>query len=100
MEKTMSKDLIMMPTSLTAENGAKGLLSGEFSETVIIQCEECEGHGILEGQGSDDVCSECDGAGDYALKVPIAWTTIKDIYAKVVEHFENKLDKCNKNKVR
>jgi len=82
----------MMPESLTAENGAKGLLSGEFSETVIMQCEYCDGQGMVEHQVTDEVCEECGGAGDYALKVPVSWTTIKDIYAKCAEYFQNKLD--------
>lgn len=29
---------VMVPKKLTAENGAKGVLSGEFSETTFISC--------------------------------------------------------------
>jgi hypothetical protein len=39
---------------LTAENGAKGALSGEFSETKFVNCPECFG---------DDECETCDGSG-------------------------------------
>jgi len=73
---------VMMPRELTAENGAKALLMGEFSETVIMQCPECDGHGLDD---NEEVCNECDGACEYALKVPVSWTTIKEIYAMAVK---------------
>lgn len=63
---------------LTAENGAKGVLSGEFSETKFINCPECFG---------DDDCETCDGSGRIEITVPVTWTTIKAIWAKGVEHF-------------
>lgn len=88
----MSEELILMPKSLTAENGAKGLLSGEFHETVIMQCEKCEGEGEIHYEGDPETCEECNGSGDYALKVTIGWDTIKDIYAKYAEYFQNKLE--------
>lgn len=47
--------MAQLPRKLTAENGAKALLIGEFFET-----------------------------GSY---LPVSWTTIKAIYAKIVEHF-------------
>lgn len=80
-------DLISMPKSLTAENGAKGLLIGEFHETVIMRCEECDGEGVYS---EGNTCEECTGAGDYALKVPISWDTIKDIYKMCVEGLSSK----------
>ncbi len=89
----MTEELILMPKSLTAENGAKSLLIGEFSETVIMRCEECDGSGVTFYDGCEEICEECTGAGDYSLKVPIEWTTIKDIYAKCAEYFQNKLEK-------
>jgi len=85
----MSEELVLMPKSLTAENGAKGLLIGEFSETVIMQCEECEGEGETTYDEELEVCECCTGSGDYALKIPIGWDTIKVIYAKCVEHYSN-----------
>ena len=45
---------VIVPKKLTAENGAKGVLSGEFSETTFISCPECFG---------DDDCETCDGSG-------------------------------------
>ena len=86
------ENFVVMPEELTAENGAKALLIGEFHENVIIPCETCAGTGFMDDDCFDEVCECCDGAGDYALKVTIGWGTIRDIYAKCVEHFQNKLD--------
>ncbi|MCZ3534391.1 hypothetical protein LRS35_25065 [Klebsiella variicola] len=69
---------VMVPMRLTAENGAKGALSGEFSETKFANCPECFG---------DDECETCDGSGRIEITVPVTWTTIKEIWAKGVEHF-------------
>ncbi len=71
-------DWQLVPKRLTAENGAKGALSGEFSETKFINCPECFG---------DDDCETCDGSGRIEISVPVTWTTIKAIWAKGVEHF-------------
>ncbi|HCW3133813.1 hypothetical protein [Citrobacter freundii] len=68
----------LVPKRLTAENGAKSVLSGEFSETKFINCPECFG---------DDDCETCDGSGRIEITVPVTWTTIKAIWAKGVEHF-------------
>ena len=76
------KDRVLMPKELTAENGAKGLLIGEFSETVIMPCEHCQTLGFVD----DEACEECTGAGDYSLKVGISWATIKDIYKMAVKN--------------
>ncbi|UFO02229.1 DUF551 domain-containing protein [Klebsiella variicola subsp. variicola] len=69
---------VMVPMRLTAENGAKGALSGEFSKTKFVNCPECFG---------DDECETCDGSGRIEITVPVTWTTIKEIWAKGVEHF-------------
>ncbi|WP_101880641.1 hypothetical protein [Klebsiella variicola] len=69
---------VMVPLRLTAENGAKEALSGEFSETRFVNCPECFG---------DDECETCDGSGKIEITVPVTWTTIKEIWAKGVEHF-------------
>lgn len=68
----------LVPKRLTAENGAKGVLSGEFSETKFINCPECFG---------DDECETCDGSGRIEITVSVSWTNIKSIWAKGVEHF-------------
>ncbi|VVK75587.1 Uncharacterised protein [Klebsiella pneumoniae] len=69
---------VLVPMRLTAENGAKGALSGEFSETKFLNCPECFG---------DDECETCDGSGKIEITVPVTWTTIKAIWVKGVEHF-------------
>ena len=69
---------VMVPMRLTAENGAKGALSGEFSETKFVNCPECFG---------DDECETCDGSGKIEITVPVTWTTIKAIWVKGVQHF-------------
>lgn len=69
---------MMVPMRLTAENGAKGVLSGEFSETKFVNCPECFG---------DDECETCDGSGRIEITVPVTWTTIKTVWSKGVEHF-------------
>ncbi|HCD8860567.1 TPA: hypothetical protein NF036_004451 [Escherichia coli] len=69
---------VLVPKKLTAENGAKRVLSGEFSETKFINCPGCFG---------DDDCETCDGSGRIEITVPVTWTTIKAIWAKGVEHF-------------
>lgn len=68
----------LVPMRLTAENGAKGALSGEFSETKFVNCHECFG---------DDECETCDGSGRIEITLPVTWTTIKEIWTKGVEHF-------------
>lgn len=65
----------IMPVALTAENGAKWALSGEFSTAREVTCPECEGDG----------CSDCDGRGDWHEDQAIDWTTIKEIYRRAVE---------------
>ena len=72
---------VMVPKRLTAENGAKWALSGEFSETTFISCLECFG---------DDDCDTCDGSGRIEIKVPVTWSTIKSIWDKGIEYFAAK----------
>lgn len=58
---------ILVPRALTAENGAKGALIGEFHEDYGIQ----------------------DELGDERwAKVAVSWTTIKAIHKKMVAHFD------------
>ncbi len=70
----------LVPMKLTAENGAKGALLGEFSETKFINCPECFG---------DDECDTCDGSGRIETKVQVSWTNIKAIWDKGIEHFSS-----------
>lgn len=77
----MDDEKVTMPRKLTAENGAKALLLGEFAEHEMIDCPEC-----LEN-GPDEYCEMCVGNHQVMLTVPVSWTTIKAIYDKAVEHF-------------
>lgn len=53
-------ETVLMPKKLTAENGSKGLMMGEFFEYVEIE--------------------------DTRVEVPVSWTTIKRMYDKLVEY--------------
>lgn len=77
---------VMVLKKLTAENGAKSVLTGEFSETKFINCPECFG---------DDECETCDGSGRIEITVPVSWTNIKAIWAKGIEHFTSVPQKEN-----
>src|SRR5687768_6436569 len=78
----IDNDVALMPRSLTAENGAKAALMGEFHETIEFSCRECD--------EDDDECEFCNRTGQLLQKVPVDWTTIKAIYAKAVEVCEVK----------
>ncbi|WP_433884312.1 hypothetical protein [Pseudomonas vranovensis] len=70
----------LMPRQLTAENGAKALLLGEFKLQVTRECPECqELEEPLEG------CEVCDGGGEYAQRHTIPWDQIKFIYSEAVK---------------
>ena len=66
---------VLMPMKLTAENGAKYALSGEFHVLHRVTCNECGGEG----------CSDCDDDGWLEEKIMIGWDDIKDIYRAAVE---------------
>ena len=70
-----------MPKELTAENGAKSLMMGEFEETIELCCPYCD------GDDADHGCEICGGSTQYIQPVPVSWTTIKKIYKMAVEHF-------------
>ena len=70
----------LMPKRLTAENGAKALLLGEFKLEVTQECPECrELDEPVEG------CEICDGEGEYAQRHTIPWDQIKFIYSEAVK---------------
>jgi len=60
MIRDSKSDTVIMPRELTAENGAKYLLIGNFKETVILQCDNCDGLGRFE---DGKICPACEGAG-------------------------------------
>lgn len=65
----------IMPLKLTAENGAKGALSGEFHISRTVTCHECGGEG----------CEDCNDQGSWEEKILIGWDTIKQIYQSAVD---------------
>jgi len=73
----MKTKTVMMPRELTAENGVKAAMMGEFSIKFPMKC--C-------CQGEQDDCEVCGGAGEYLQPVNVPWTTIKQIYAAAVKH--------------
>lgn len=70
----------LMPRQLTAENGAKALLLGEFKLEVTHECPEC-----IELDEPAEGCEICDGQGEYAQRHTIPWDQIKFIYSEAVK---------------
>lgn len=70
----------LMPRQLTAENGAKALLLGEFKLEVTCECPECR-----ELEEPAEGCEICDGEGEYAQRHTIPWDMIKFIYSEAVK---------------
>ena len=75
---------LLMPTRLTAENGAKYALSGEFFVDQEVVCDLCDSVDLGPAN-----CKACHGNGTYTVRVPIPWPTIKEIYKRTVMHFMN-----------
>jgi hypothetical protein len=65
---TASDGWILVPRALTAENGAKAALIGDFSETFDY---------------IDDEGDEC------TAEIPVSWDTIKSIHKAMVAHFDD-----------
>jgi len=77
----------LMPRQLTAENGAKALLLGEFKLEVTRECPEC-----LELEEPAEGCGVCDCEGEYAQRHTIPWDKIKFIYSEAVKGLALKPD--------
>ncbi|WP_312388537.1 hypothetical protein [Stutzerimonas nitrititolerans] len=71
--------LVLMPASLTAENGAKAALMGEFSIQHEATCSACY------FDAADEDCEVCCGEVNYIEHISVPWETIKDIYAAAVK---------------
>ncbi|WP_176509948.1 hypothetical protein [Pseudomonas urethralis] len=68
-QATIPDGYCLMPTRLTAENGAKALLLGEFKLEVTQECPECrELDDPVEG------CEICDGEGEYGQRHTVRGT--------------------------
>lgn len=78
LEVKLAAGYVLMPNSLTAENGAKGLLTGEFRIQHEATCSACH------FDEADPECEVCGGEEEYTEFVDVPWDTIKEIYAKAV----------------
>lgn len=65
----------IMPLTLTAANGAKVALSGEFKVSRTVTCNECGGDG----------CMDCNDRGEFEEDITVPWSTIKEIYRAAVD---------------
>ena len=75
-------DMVLMPKELTAENGAKALLSGEFHIERQVPNPDYDSDLDDDGEGVD-----LDGEPEeFTEQIPIPWDTIKKIYAMAVQH--------------
>ena len=74
-------DGVWVPKKLSSENGGKKALYGEFEETVVMDCPDCEGAGYIY----DEICDVCNGAGQYSVWLPVSWTNIKAIWEKAID---------------
>jgi len=72
---------VYVPCELTAENGAKAAMTGEFKIDVPMVCSACNFH---EAQVD---CEVCGGEVNYMQSVTIPWDSIKNIYRAAVKHF-------------
>jgi hypothetical protein len=72
----------VLPVALTAENGAKAVLIGEFVDLHTIVCTHCD-DGYVDGES----CDVCGGLGEYDESWHVDWPTIKNIWSTAVSHF-------------
>ena len=69
-------DWVLMPKELTAENGAKALLIGEFH--VETQVPNPDYDPLLDDEDEEPEF--------FTAQIAVPWDTIKKIYAMAVEH--------------
>jgi hypothetical protein len=74
---------VAVPARLTAENGAKSALIGEFHIGHPVTCMACESGGYADR----DTCPECHGEGTVEDRVAVPWTMLKEIHGRVVDLF-------------
>lgn len=86
-ETARYEEVVIMPKELTAQNGAKMHMMGEFNEEITLKCPECWDL----NEDADNECEICAGTGEYVQSVPVSWTTIKEIYAMAVKRLGGEL---------
>lgn len=75
-------EFVLVPRRLTAENGAKAALMGEFHVEQIIDCPDCDEH---SGISEDEVCETCGDSGTVVQRLAVPWGTIKEIWRKAIK---------------
>lgn len=75
-------DLVLMPNALTAENGAKALLIGEFHVQTEVPNPDYDPEDHDEDEEPEF----------FTAQIAIPWDTIKAIYAMAVKHLAKPLD--------
>ena len=68
-------EVVLMPKELTAENGAKALLIGEFHVETQVP-----------NPDFDEFNDDEDEPEFFTQQIPVPWDMTKKIYAKAVEH--------------
>lgn len=76
----------VLPLRLTAENGAKGLMIGEFFTKMRVTCATCGGDGN-HPELDDESCQDCAGEGWNVGRAEVDWTTIKSIWERAADYF-------------
>ena len=80
------KNKLLMPFELTAENGAKYAMIGEFKESIELRNPE------FCGCGECHFCFDFPDEPEYlVIEVPVSWSTIKSIYERLVEKLQQPL---------
>lgn len=75
----VGSEYVVMPKALTAENGAKAALIGEFTIKHQATCSACH------FDVADADCEVCGGEVQYVEHVTVPWDTLKAIYAAAVQ---------------
>ncbi|TFH84949.1 hypothetical protein EQG41_19705 [Billgrantia azerbaijanica] len=71
--------MALVPREITAETGHKAGMVGDFHESVLVRCPDCD------NDEPDPDCEICDGLIEYEESVTVSWTTIKAIHRRIVE---------------
>ncbi len=77
-QMTVPDGYVLMPVKLSAENGAKAALSGEFTITREATCPACQ------HDEADEDCDVCCGKIQYTEHITVPWGTIKEVYESAV----------------
>jgi hypothetical protein len=75
-------DMVLMPKELTAENGAKALLIGEFHVETKVPNPDYDA--FLDDEDEEPEF--------FTAQIPVPWDTIKKIYAMAVQHLARPLE--------